>query len=440
MPKGKRKGKSGSSGQKIRSDGLGITSDEDSLNDNASVFSLPSDTHSVVDEVNEQETDETAIEEEFEERLRDAIDGLSQKSAQGRTQCLEAVSKAFVKRFIPDFVVDRRLTISDGIERCLKKGRGAEQAAAAQLAPLMCVQLGLNDYSEELCRELAPVLMLVARDPSVSPSARSKCCWALGLLTFLAGGEMQDVMERMRALEAIFSGSYLKGDGTMPTVTPETGGLHAAALSAWSLLLTLMAPGDVFMYTSDEDCTYLPKLNQLSELLESAHLEVRLAAGELIALLYEQGRSHDSDFCSDFTEELVGKIRQLATDSHKYRAKKDRKQQRSSFRDILQYVEEDIPPEVQVRFGQEVLLLDSWCRRKQYDAFCQVLGSGMNLHLTENDLLRDVFELGEKLSPLNYAANKQTKQERHLLNAASFKARTISRGKYRDKRSTVVGC
>lgn len=41
---------SGSSGQKIRSDGLGITSDEDSLNDNASVFSVPSDTHSVVDE------------------------------------------------------------------------------------------------------------------------------------------------------------------------------------------------------------------------------------------------------------------------------------------------------------------------------------------------------------------------------------------------------
>lgn len=38
----------------------------------------------------------------------------------------------------------------------------------------MCVQLGVGDYSEELCRELAPVLMLVARDPSVSPLARSK--------------------------------------------------------------------------------------------------------------------------------------------------------------------------------------------------------------------------------------------------------------------------
>ncbi|KAJ1526830.1 hypothetical protein ONE63_008397 [Megalurothrips usitatus] len=440
MPKGKRKGKSGSLAQKIRTDALGITSDEDSLNDNASVISLVSDSHSVVEEGNENEPDETAIEEEFEEKLRDAIDGVSQKSAQGRTQSMEAICKAFTKRFIPDFVVDRRVTIADGIERCLKRGRGAEQAAAAQLAPLMCVQLGAGDFSEELCRDLVPVLMVVARDPSVPAVTRAKCCWALGLLSFLAGGEMQDVMERMRALEAIFSGSYLKGDGTLPTITPEVGSLHAAALSAWSLLLTLLSPGDVFMYMSDEDCTYLPELSRLSELLESVHLDLRLAAGEVIALLYEQGRSHDADFCSDFTDELVGTLRQLATDSHKYRAKKDRKTQRSSFRDIVQFVEEDVPPEVQVRFGQEVLLLDSWCRKKQYDAFCQVLGSGMNLHLTENELLREVFELGEKVSPLTYASNKQTKQERQLLNAAAFKARTISRGKYRDKRSTVVAC
>lgn len=66
------------------------------------------------------------------------------------------------------------MTIADGIERSLKRGRGAEQAAAAQLAPLMCVQLGVGDCSEELCRDLAPVLMLVAKDPSVSAVARAK--------------------------------------------------------------------------------------------------------------------------------------------------------------------------------------------------------------------------------------------------------------------------
>jgi hypothetical protein len=36
----------------------------------------------------------------------------------------------------------------------------------------------------------------------------------------------------------------------------------------------------------------------------------------------------------------------------------------------------------------------------------------MNLHLTENELVREIFELGEKLSPPYFAANKQTKHER----------------------------
>ena len=36
---------------------------------------------------------------------------------------------------------------------------------------------------------------------------------------------------------------------------------------------------------------------------------------------------------------LCATLKNLATDSHKYRAKKDRKMQRSSFRDVLRAVE-----------------------------------------------------------------------------------------------------
>lgn len=43
----------------------------------------------------------------FEEKLIEAIDGISQKSSQGRAQCLDSVSVAFSKRYLPDFAVDR---------------------------------------------------------------------------------------------------------------------------------------------------------------------------------------------------------------------------------------------------------------------------------------------------------------------------------------------
>lgn len=53
------------------------------------------------------EVDEQTQEEIFEEKLREAIDGINQKSAQGRTASLESVAKAFIKKFIPEFVTDR---------------------------------------------------------------------------------------------------------------------------------------------------------------------------------------------------------------------------------------------------------------------------------------------------------------------------------------------
>lgn len=80
-------------------------------------------------------------------------------------------------------------------------------------------------------------------------------------------------------------------------------------------------------------------LVQLSELLQSPHLDVRMSAGEAFALIFELGREFNENFAEGFTPELVESLRQLATDSHKYRAKKDRKQQRATFRDILHYIE-----------------------------------------------------------------------------------------------------
>ena len=45
------------------------------------------------------------------------------------------------------------------------------------------------------------------------------------------------------------------------------------------------------------------------------------------------------EFEGDDMYELCLKLKELATDSNKYRAKKDRRQQRSSFRDVLRAVE-----------------------------------------------------------------------------------------------------
>lgn len=70
---------------------------------------------------------------------------------------------------------------------------------------------------------------------------------------------MADIVQLMQSLETIYCGSYLKGNGNVPMLSAETANLHAAALSAWSLLLTLISPGDVYMLLSDErDVSFSP--------------------------------------------------------------------------------------------------------------------------------------------------------------------------------------
>ena len=84
-------------------------------------------------------------------------------------------------------------------------------------------------------------------------------------------------------------------------------------------------------------------LNRLRELLESPHLDVRLSAGEALAVIFELGRDFSCDYEQSWSLDLIEVLKELATDSNKYRAKKDRKQQRANFRDILRYIDVSSP-------------------------------------------------------------------------------------------------
>ncbi|XP_053987762.1 interferon-related developmental regulator 2 [Hylaeus anthracinus] len=436
MPgKGSRKGKSGHGGKKAE-----LTSDEDSINNDAcSVSSSQSDNRSMLDDVNDNnEVEEFSQQEAFEEKLKEAIDGLTQRSAKGRTVCFNGIEKIFAIKYVPDFVEDRKMTIADAVERGLKKGRSEEQSTAARLSTLLCVQLGAFESAETVCKDLKSTLTFIASDTTASTQARSECCWALSMNQFLSGNDVVDTIEIVQLLSGIFSGSYLKGNGAIQNISSEMAALHATAISSWTLLLTVMSPADIHnLLASDRTNTYMPSLNRLRELLESPHLDVRLSAGEALAVIFELGRDFSCDYEQGWSLDLIEVLKELATDSNKYRAKKDRKQQRANFRDILHYIEEDIVPEMHVKFGQEVLYLEGWCARTQYNACCRLLGPGINIHLAENQLLREIFHLGNKVLPIQ-PNQKTTKLERTLMNAAAFKARTIQRNKNRDKRSAAL--
>lgn len=413
-----------------RPDG-GTSDDESVFNDNASVVSnVSSGSYMKEDVANGDgnaaggQVDELSQDEIFEEKLREAMDLASQKSGQGRTSALISISTAFMKKLVPDFVEDRRMTLTDIVERAMKKGKPAEQVAAANLAVLICVQMGGSTSAEEVVKDLRSTFITTVLDPSAPLKARSAAAAALGNCCFLAAS-VEEFQAVMGSLEKIF----LSNLGT----TPDHYSLQTAALSGWTMLMTLLPPSRSFAYLTDH-------YEQLEKLLEAPDVDLRIATGEAIVVLYENACEHDEDAAVDAVEHFVPQLQELAKDSHRYRSKKERKEQKSSFRDILKTVEDGDEYFEKVTFSQrETLEINSWSMKKQYDSLCKVLASGMNLHLSENELVRGVFDMGAPIPALlGMLSSKQPKHERQQANQLAFKYRTQTRGKHRDKRSAVI--
>ncbi|XP_026976681.1 interferon-related developmental regulator 2 isoform X1 [Sagmatias obliquidens] len=378
--------------------------------------------------------DEQGQQEDLEEKLKEYVDCLTDKSAKTRQGALESLRLALAAHLLPDFLLERRLTLADALEKCLKKGKGEEQALAAAVLGLLCIQLGPGPKGEELFHSLQPLLVSVLSDSTASPAARlHQCASALGLGCYVAATDVQDLVSCLTCLEGIFSRSCGVGGSTAPVVPVSLQGLLCAALQAWALLLTICPSAHISRILDRQ----LPRLPQL---LSSESVNLRMAAGETIALLFELTRDLEEDFVYKDMEALCSTLRTLATDSNKYRAKADRRRQRSTFRAVLHSVEGGECEEETVRFGLEVLYVDSWARRRVYAAFKDALGSGMHHHLQNNELLRDIFGLGPVLvlDATALKACKISRFEKHLYNAAAFKARTKARSRVRDKRADIL--
>uniref|UniRef100_A0A4W4F6D8 Interferon-related developmental regulator 1 n=1 Tax=Electrophorus electricus TaxID=8005 RepID=A0A4W4F6D8_ELEEL len=391
-------------------------SDEDASIETLSHCSSFSDSTSVAEEAGGDA--ERVAEEEFHCKLKVYIDCTVDKSAKTRQGALDGLKTAMATKILYEFILERRMTITDSIERCLKKGKGEEQRAAASLACLLCIQLGSGIESEEVFKTLKPIFKAILSDGTASVQARQAADVCLS---------PKDVYATMECFESLFTRSYMREDGSRPSLSPATTQLHTNALLSWALMLTICDSSHITAIIHKH-------LAKLPRLLESEDVNMRIAAGETIALLFELARDVDLDW-----EELCAKLSALATDCNKHRTKNDKRKQRSVFRDVLKAVEGGDFQTETIRFGTERMAIDSWLRKRTYDTFREFVGSGMNYHLQANEFIRDVFGLGPPvlIDSATLKAMKTSRLERHLYNAAAFKARTKARNKFRDKRVDV---
>ncbi|XP_022816060.1 interferon-related developmental regulator 1 isoform X2 [Spodoptera litura] len=431
MPKGKKKGK-----YEHKRTEQAYSSDEDAgidmTIDNMSETSAQSDLKSIHDDP------ESEIQEKFEDKVLELIESLNARSNAARATAFVSLRATLQRRAVDGLLASHRATLADHVARALRRGKDGEKKAAAAIAPLLALQIG-EDGTEEFVREVRPALIAACTDKSASLDTRTECCSSLSVLCYLLEDDLNEILEVMRMYETIFSGSYLKGDGSVKVsgAAVEAGAAHAAALDAWALLLPLLAPAHALALLTHQ----APSFHRLGDLLEAVSLEVRMAAGTALAIAYETVT--DEDGATDpavtaLVDAMLPRLTELARDSHKFRAKRDRKLQRATFRDILKYFEEGEVPSMSVRLGVETASWSSWAGVASYGALAAALGGALQALAPRSPALRAALGLSDVLpQPMQLTLN-QTKLERHLQNNAARKARTLARKKNRDKRSAAL--
>ncbi|CAH0729028.1 unnamed protein product, partial [Brenthis ino] len=428
MPKGKKKGKF-----EHRRTELPYSSDEDAgidmTNDNYSETSGQSDLRSNHDDA------ENEIQEKLEEKVLEIIDALSARANAARAAALVSLKNVLQRRYLAHLLSTQRVTLADHITKALRRGRDGEKKAAAAVAPLLALQIG-EEGTEEFMAEVRPALAAAAVDKSASLETRTECCSSLAVLCYLLEEDLTEILEIMRMYETIFSGSYLKGDGSVKVSgsAVEEGGWHAAALDAWALLLALAEPRHARALLLERQ----PSFARLADLLDACSLEVRLAAGGALATAHERCCADADDEVEWSEAAALPRLQRLARDSHKYRAKRDRKLQRATFRDILKYFEEGTVETERVRLGAESVELAGWGARAAYGALAGALGAGLAALAPHCAALRHALALPDAAAAHAVPARKLNKLQRHLQNSAACKARTVARNKSRDKRSAAL--
>lgn len=204
-------------------------SDNESLNDMASVYSNGS-----CDADNFDDQQISTPTEKYEEKILQLIENCAEKSMKIRVPALRSMCEIMQHRFFPDFVIERKITIIDIIEKSLRRGKVEEQEIAARLMILLIIQIGgdHNDF-KSVCQILSTFLN------------NSTCLQSLAMFYFLTSDDMGEIVDVMIQLEQIFS------DGSTTLASEDLVQLHVEAMKGWSLLATLIPPGDFCSYVNN---------------------------------------------------------------------------------------------------------------------------------------------------------------------------------------------
>jgi hypothetical protein len=348
-----------------------------------------------------------------------AIDQLLESRTATREKAMQEVKRGLQLHYGYDLVEKWKTTLSEGVMRGLKKGKEIEFKLAAQLLDVVVLTLGAS--SEDLYAELSPVLSVIIKDTTASSVVRSAAATSFALLTFVGCTDQVSIKENVKLLEEATFGARLEA------------GLYPAVLRAWGLLLTTMP----IRYVESEALAGYGK--KLVGLLDLDDFDARLAAGEVLALLFDmlqESKEAEEDNPDEFDlsdyekyldiDDLVDKLKELSITSGHHISKKDKAKLKSSFKDILGSIESGSVPTESITVGSTKVEFYSWARLVQLTFVRQALAEGTLVHFENNELLQEIFNYTATAKGQKIQYSKLEKRLFLSANSAAAKEETLA--------------
>ncbi|KAF9134371.1 Interferon- developmental regulator 1 [Mortierella sp. 14UC] len=351
----------------------------------------------------------------WEAHLKETIEELYEKRSSTREAALKKLVDLTSQHFTADVLDSRRDDVMELLKKSIKKGGPRECVLAAEAISLVFITIGEDD--EKMFTDLAPLLKYTITNHE-STEVKAACIHALGTACFISSTPQPSHLPTYELLN-FFTDIALSSGASANAL--QNGETLAAALEAFNVLYAgvfpRLGPKTITMQARRIFNRMVPAAKTL---LEHPTVEVRVAAGETIALMLEildayQRQRDDGDISDEEASEtyndddpedleevtgdfryddldgLVAALGSLSTDSSRHRSKKERSAGRSAFRDILKSVEEQERPTESLKLREYDVDFDGWVEILQLHYLRDRLTSGLQTHFVHNTMIHTIL-------------------------------------------------
>ncbi|KAI8984459.1 interferon-related developmental regulator-domain-containing protein [Mycotypha africana] len=346
------------------------------------------------------------------DQLNQALDDLSESRTSTREHSLETLVNCFACHNVSSQIEHRLLEVLALLKKSLTKNASIKEACLAAKG-IALTFINMDDISEsdgdDLYRKILPSLRNTIKD-SDDIEIKISCLQTLSLITYIAASDIDKLLVRNYLFDLIETDG---ADFNVENFTShELDKLFCEAVHAYGLLFAAsFSMGFVNFEVLWEEVEKVMPVHEL--LLESSDKDVRIAAGENVGLIFETvnifATSDDEEDDDELDEEqtsdaedsgkpeydnmdgLIRTLKDLSVDSSRRRAKSDRAEQKSVFRDIVQSVEENVKPIEELKIGGRVLTFRGWAKILPLNCFRKILGQGFQYHLKTNPMMSSIF-------------------------------------------------